>query len=108
MESNIYVETGSITEQLSSFKEQMTQLETLFTRVDQEIKDTKEIWEGSASETTLAEIEKLKKLFDSIKSKNEKYSTFLDTVIEKYTEEDEEEINTVDSNEKAFNTGFEG
>ena len=105
---NIYVESSSITAQLDAFKGEMTKLEALFARVDEEIAAAKTIWEGDASDATLAEIEKLNKLFDEVKKDNQKYVEFLNIVIEKYTDEDDTNIRTVASNEKAFDTTING
>lgn len=106
MAEDMYVETGSITSQLGTFQDQMSQLETLFDKINGEIKDAKNNWEGAASEATLPEIEKLNNLFDSIKAKNKKYTEFLNQVVEKYTEIDELEQEFVQSNNDVFDTNM--
>ena len=105
---NILVESSSITAQLEAFKGEMNKLDSLFAKMDEELSSTKNMWEGNASETTLAEISKLKALFDSIQEKNTKYTEFLNVVIEKYTDLDDSNIETVESNQKAFNTDLKG
>lgn len=106
--SDITVQSASVSSLLSEFQGEMGKLDTLLNKIDKETSEAKSIWEGDASDATISAIEKFKDVFDTIKEQNEKYVTFLNSVIEKYTDEDTEEKTFVSTNDNVFDTNYIG
>ena len=106
--SDITVQSASVSSLLSEFQSEMGKLDALLNKLDSETSSAKSIWEGNASDATISEIEKFKNVFDSIKEQNEKYVSFLNSVIEKYTDEDTEEKTFVSTNDNVFDTNYSG
>ena len=107
-QSNISVETTTIASLLEEFKREMSNLDTLLNKVSSETENMKSYWEGNASDDALTRIEGYKKIFDSIREQNIKYAEFVDSVIEKYTDEDTNEKDFVESRKTSFETDYYG
>ena len=108
MGDGITVQSASVSELLAQFQGEMGKLDQLLSKIDTETSNAKAIWEGDASDATLSQIEKFKQVFEAIKEQNEKYVGFLNSVIEKYTDEDTYEKTFVNENNNAFDTEYIG
>lgn len=108
MTSKISVETKTVATLLEEFKQEMSNLDGLLSRVSSQTEEMKSFWEGNASDETLSRIESYKTIFDSIRDQNKKYSDFVNSVIEKYTDIDKSEKDFVESNVTAFETDYYG
>ena len=106
--SDITVQSASVSSLLSEFQGEMGKLDALLNKIDKETSEAKAIWEGDASDATISAIEKFKDVFESIKEQNEKYVEFLNSVIEKYTDEDTQEKTFVTTNDNVFDTNYNG
>ena len=106
--SNITVESKTIVEQLESFKAEMTKLDSLMDKIDSKSNAISQSWEGNVSDTILSSIRSFRSTFDNIRAQNEKYVTFLNGVIEKYTDEDSSETSFVNDNKYAFTSDLYG
>ena len=105
---NITVESQTIVELLESFKGEMTNLDNLMDKIDGKTDSISKSWEGNVSETILTSVRNFKTDFDNIRAQNEKYVSFLNGVIEKYTDEDDSNRSFVDENKYAFTADLRG
>ncbi len=106
--SNITVESQTIVELLESFKKEMTNLDNLMSKINTKTDDISKSWEGTVSDTVLTSIRNFKTTFDNISTQNTKYVEFMNSVIEKYTDEDYSEKSFVDENKYAFTSDLNG
>ena len=100
--ADINITSESLSGYLESFKSEMDKMNQVLSEIEQATTGAKGIWEGEASDTVLGAIESFQQVFSDINAKNENYVTFLNSVIEKYTEADQSGVNTVDSNINSF------
>ena len=108
MDSNIKVESQTIVELLNSFQKEMTNLDNLIGKINTKNNEIKNSWEGNVSDTVLTSISNFNTIFDNIRTQNEKYVNFINSVIEKYTDEDESKKSFVNENEYSFTSDLYG
>ena len=108
MSDNISLNSVPVSVLLETFKNEMKKLDALVNKLDFETQKIKQTWQGTASDETLEKIDKLKIVFDGIKTSNERYVKFVDYVVDKYKELDESERKFVETQRGAFDTSFYG
>ena len=108
MNSKISIDSIPVVNLLELFKGEMKKLDDLVEKLDTETQDIKRTWQGKASDYTLSNIEKFKKIFDDIKKKNEGYIKFVDSTVEKYKALDATQQKFMESRKTAFDTSFYG
>ncbi len=92
-----FVEKDNVPALLAKFKKGMDEINTI---KDELLKDTAEMekkWQGNGSNAVLSGIKEFKKTFEENDERNKEYVKFLDSVIEKYVEEDNRISKDVDS-----------
>ncbi len=102
MAENIKITSQELSSLLNQFKGEMGKMETLLNSIKDATTNAKTIWEGEASDTVLGAVENFQKVFDTVNEQNQKYAAFLNTVISKYSEEDESQITSVESNADSY------
>lgn len=99
MSQNINVSSQSIADSLSQFEAEMAKMNTLFNEIKTGTTDVKNYWEGEASDAMLAEIETVQQSFEQVEQQNQKYTSFLNSVIDKYTAADQSISNSASNSE---------
>ena len=105
---NISIKSKSVVELLELFKEDMNKLDGLNEKIKTTTSNIKSTWEGNASDATLEQVKKFDNLFGEISNQNEKYVEFLNSVIEKYTDIDNSDINYVNTHVNSYDTSYVG
>lgn len=90
MDQNINVTSSKVADVLAKFQAEMVKMQTLFEEVKTENAAAKNYWEGDDSDAMLSQIEAFQGTFDSVKEKNEKYVSFLNSTIDSYSTTDKE------------------
>ena len=98
----IKFQSDSVTELISEFKKQMDKMDNLSNKLKEETTNMKSVWEGIASDDVLSKIDEFKKVFDEVKTQNEKYVNSLNIIIEKYSEEENSNIDAVNNNVDSY------
>lgn len=102
MAEKIKLTSQELSSLLGQFKGEMAKMETLLNSVKDATTNAKTIWEGEASDAVLGAIENFQKVFDTVNEQNQKYAEFLNTVISEYSKEDQNQINSVESNADSY------
>jgi uncharacterized protein YukE len=102
MADGINITSESLSSLLSSFKGEMEKMQTLMADIKSSTDNAKSIWEGTTSDAVLGQIENFQKVFEPIEEQNKKYVEFINTTIEAYENEDNAQINTVESNASSY------
>lgn len=103
MNENVKVVSSSIVNQLSQFQAEMKKMEALFTELESKTSEVNNFWEGKGSVSAVTAIKTFMETFNDVKSQNEKYVSFLNSTIDKYTTTD---ANISSSIETAANNGL--
>lgn len=103
MNENIKVVSENIVSQLTQFQDEMMKMEALFTELENQTAKVNSFWEGKGSMSAVSAIKKFMETFIDVKNQNEKYVSFLNSTISKYTTAD---TNISSSIEAAANNGL--
>lgn len=104
MSENINVESGSIAGQLSQFQSEMANMQTLFSELEAQTSSITSSWQGEGSDAVIGSIKNFLTVFDTIKAQNDKYVSFLNGVIDRYTAMD----NNLSSSTESSGLGING
>ncbi len=105
---NQLVNTGTISEKLSFFQEQMTKMDELFKKIETDTDTLSQAWEGSASDSVIASVREYKDVYEKMKAQNEKYVAELNVVMEKYIDFENVETKIIDYGNNTYDTNYIG
>ena len=98
MAHDIDIVTESLASNLSAFQSEMSKMQTLMGEIRASTAGAKAAWKGSASDQVIGDIEAFQQVFEQVDAQNQKYVTFLNTVINSYTAEDAAEGSSLSAN----------
>lgn len=102
MADGISITSESLASNLSSFQAEMGKMDTLLSEIETATSNAKSSWEGNVSDMVMGQIEAFQAVFSEIKAQNEKYEQFINSVIDNYTESDNNSISSVESNINSY------
>lgn len=103
MNENIKIVSSNIVSQLSKFQSEIKKMESLFDEIESKTSKVNSFWEGKGSESAIIAIKSFMETFNDVKNQNEKYVSFLNTIIDKYTTADSDISKSI---EAAANNGL--
>jgi uncharacterized protein YukE len=102
MADKVDITAESLADNLASFQSKMNQMQTLVGEIKSATSKAKNMWQGSASDTVMGQIESYQKVFEDVDTQNQKYVTFLNSVIDSYKKADQSDTDTLDNNASNF------
>jgi uncharacterized protein YukE len=100
--NSIKIDTASLAGNLGEFQAQMASMQKLMGSIKSATSGIKGSWQGNSSDIVLGAIEQFQEVFQSIEEQNKKYVTFLNSVIDSYTEADNSQVSAMESNSGSF------
>jgi uncharacterized protein YukE len=102
MGDRVDINAESLASTLASFQAKMTQMQTLVGQIKSATTSVKSVWEGTASDAVLGQIESYQKVFEDVDAQNQKYVAFLNSVINTYKTADENDTNAVENDASSY------
>ena len=103
----IKVDQSSVYSLVAEYRKGMQEIEQLKTKLLQDTKAMENEWQGEGSNSILPRIAKLKEDFNNINAQNEKFLSFINDAMSKYTRNENEDIAAVNTHLEDYKNYYE-
>ena len=93
---DINIDTNAVVTNLTEFRNQINEMDTLLKDVKLDLDDVKNYWYGEEGEEVTLKMDEFSKNFEDITKKTNTFTDFLDYAVEKYEKYENKNLNKQD------------